>query len=57
VPLRITVAVAVHLGMAVKAVGLVRVVLAAAGKERTAQAQVRTEQQILAAAAAVATPV
>jgi hypothetical protein len=43
--------------MAAKAVGLVQVVLAAAGKELTAQAQVRTEQQILAVAVAVATPV
>jgi hypothetical protein len=45
------VAVAVHLGMAARVVGLVQVVLVAAGKEQTAQARVRTELQILAAVA------
>jgi hypothetical protein len=40
------VAVAVHLGMAARVVGLVQVVLVAAGKEQTAPAQVRTELQI-----------
>jgi hypothetical protein len=43
--------------MAAKVVGLAQVVLAAAGKELTAQAQVRTEQQILAAVVVLATPV
>jgi hypothetical protein len=43
------VAVAVHLGMAARVVGLVQVVLVAAGKEQTAPAQVRTELQILVA--------
>jgi hypothetical protein len=43
------VAVAVHLGTAAQAVGLVQVVLVAAGKEQTALAQVRTELKILVA--------
>jgi hypothetical protein len=57
VPLRITAAAAVHLGTAAQVVGLVQVVLAAEGKEQTAQAQVRTEQQTQVVAVAVATPV
>jgi hypothetical protein len=43
--------------MAAKAVGLEQEVLAAAGRELTAQAQVRTEQQIQVAAVELATPV
>jgi hypothetical protein len=45
------VVVVVHLGTAAQAVGQVQAVLAVAGKEQTAQARVRTELQILAAAA------
>ena len=43
--------------MAAQVVGLVQVVLAVADKEQTALAQARTEQQVLAVAVAVATPV
>jgi hypothetical protein len=45
------VVVVVHLGTAAQAVGQVQAVMAAAGKEQTAQARVRTELQILAAVA------
>jgi hypothetical protein len=51
------VVVAVLLGTEAQADGLVQVVWVAAGKELTAQAQVRTEQQIQVVAVVLATPV